>query len=254
MGDPHGRERGGDRAPRRAGGRRSKNWMLHTHRGLAAAAPASAPAPGEMLMGFCRLWRVIGRREFGATSSCRCHWLGAICCSLCRELLTTPPLPFSSASLTSAAGPLPGTLPPLRRWGRGRGPSRGVARGCVPAQDWPRAIRKWMGTGEVSWERVGKPRGRPLHTTPPQPSRSSRRVGGETCPQTRARGRAPGQAPPPSVPSAPGMRGRGRGTVRSAAEQWPRPAHQRRSANPGLLNRFAGLPLRQASWRPRTHK
>lgn len=184
MGDPPGRERGGDRQPRRAGGRRSKNWMLQTHRVLAAAAPASAPAPGEMLMGFCRLWRVIGRREFGATSSCRCHWLGAICCSLCRELLTPPPLPFSSASLPPAAGPLPGILPPRRRSGRGRGPGRGTVRGCVSALDWPRAIRKWMGTGEVSRERVGKPRGRPLHTTPPRPSRSPRRVGGETCPQT----------------------------------------------------------------------
>lgn len=60
--------------------------------------------------------------------------------------------------------------------------------GWVPAQDWPRALREWMGTGEVSRGGVGKPHGRPLHTTAPPPSRSPRRVGVETCFQARGRG------------------------------------------------------------------
>lgn len=200
MGEPHGRERGGDREPGLAGGRRRKNWMLQTLRGSVSAAPASAPAPGEMLMGFCRLWRVIGRREFGATSSCRCHWLGAICCSLCRELLTPPPLPFSSsASLPPAAGLLPGVLPPRRRsrassleeeedsvggWEVGASP--GLALGHF-AKGW--ALGKFPGKVWV------KPRGRPLRTTPLPPSSSRRRVGGGDVPSNPGLG-AGGPAKP----------------------------------------------------------
>lgn len=136
VGPPHGR-RGEETETRRARGRARKTWMLQTHRGSAAAAPA----PGEMLMGFCRRWRVIGQREFGATSSCRCHWLGAICCSLCRELLAPPPIPFFSAPLPPAARP---PSPAPRRLGGAeelslrkteRAPSGNG--GWVPAQAWP---------------------------------------------------------------------------------------------------------------------
>lgn len=200
VGESHGRERGGDREPRRAEGWRRKNWMLQTHRVSAAAALASAPAPGEMLIGFCRLWRVIGRREFGATSSCRCHWLGAICCSPCRELLTPPPfllLGFSSTGRWASArhpadsGALGSVLS-----GRERETTRSRnGGGWVPAQDWPQALREWMVTGEVSRERVGKPGGRPLSTTPPPPSRLPRRVGGETACKPRVGGRRAGWSP-----------------------------------------------------------
>lgn len=145
--------------------RRRKNWMLQTHRG----SPAPAPASGEMLMGFCRLWRVIGQREFGATSSCRYHWLGAICCSLCRELLAPPPLPLSrSASLPPDAGPVPGTLRP-RRCSGSVSPEEGEDSGrewrLGPSPGLVSALCEWMGTGEVSQETVGKPRGRSLSTT-----------------------------------------------------------------------------------------
>lgn len=101
--------------------------MLQLHRGSSAAAPA----PGEMLMGVCKLWSVIGRREFGATSSCRCHWLGTICCSPCRELLAPPPIPFSLASLPPAAGPLSGTLRQRRH------------SGAFPPEDGENAVWEW---------------------------------------------------------------------------------------------------------------
>lgn len=159
-GDPHGR-RGGQSSEARWG-RSSENWMLQTHRGLAAAAPASAPAPGEMLMGFCRPWRVIGRREFGATSTAVAIG-SAQSAVLCRELPTPPPL--SPRLPLLAAGPPPGTLPPRRRSGRGR-PSLGMARGCVPAQDWPRAIRKWRALGSFPGK-SGETTRRPLRTTHP---------------------------------------------------------------------------------------
>ena len=117
--------------------------------------------------------------------------------------------------------------------GRGRGPDRGTGNGgWVPAQDWPRALREWMGTGEVSRGGVGKPHGRPLHTTAPPPSRSPRRVGGETCFEARGRGLRAQRSPASLRASAQGVGGAGR----SAAKQWLCPAYQRRGANPGLLN------------------
>lgn len=133
--------RGEETEPRRAAGCGRENRMLQTPRGSAAAAPA--PAPGEMLMGSCRIWRLIGRREFGATSSSPCHWLGAICCSLSRELLAPPPLSFSvSARLPPAAGPVPG-IPRPRGARELAGPGAGgphthqvhvCARVCGPAR------------------------------------------------------------------------------------------------------------------------
>lgn len=130
--------RGEETELRRAAGWRRANRMLQTHRGSAAAAPAPAPAPGEMLMCFCRIWRVIGRREFGATSSSRCHWLGAICCSLCRELLA-PPSPLFLLLRSSFPGRWPGARHPAASEAlgsfpssRGRGPGPGVGGGCPP--------------------------------------------------------------------------------------------------------------------------
>lgn len=195
--------RGEETEKGRARGWTSKNWMLQLHRGSAAAAPAL----GEMLMGFCKLWSVIGRREFGATSSCRCHWLGAICCSPCRELLAPPPIPFSLAPLPPAAGPLSGTPRPRRHSGAfspeaGEDAVREWGGGYQPRTD-PPALSDWMDTGEVSQETVERPRGRPVGTTPSCfPSRSQRRVRGKTWLRTRV-GVAHGwRRPPPSLASA----------------------------------------------------
>ncbi|XP_032288256.1 translation initiation factor IF-2-like [Phoca vitulina] len=210
--------------------------MLQTHRGSAAAAPAPAPAPGEMLMGFCRIWRVIGRREFGATSSSPCHWLGAICCSLGRELLAPPPLSFScSAPLSPAAGPLPESRglggagkPSLRSRERTGAGGRMVGVGTRPGPA-PRTRRPDGPRGSLPGNSGEAPGPTTARGSLP-PSRSQGRLGGQTWLQSW--GREPRR--PTGSRLTGGMRdssprGAGPGAV---AEQWPRSAHQPRRANP----------------------
>ena len=227
--------RGEETGLRRAAGWRRTNRILQTHRGSAAAAqaPAPAPAPGEMLMCFCRIWRVIGRREFGATSSSRCHWLGAICCSLCRELLAPPPVSFSfSAPLPPAAGPVPGTLRARRR--SGAFPPHA---GEDPVREWGVATRPGLApdrrrTPGHRGSFPGNSGEAPGSTTPRSSvlsSRAQRRVGGGRDVASELGSRAKGAGGVPRGSPA----GAGPG---AAAEQWPCPAHQPRRANPSLRN------------------
>lgn len=168
----------GSRCESRMGGegrRQSRGVPGAGHAKTGCCRHAAAPPPQrsplrEMLMGFCRRRRVIGRREFGATSSCGSHWLSAICCSLCRELLAPPPIPFSSGSLPPASGPRPGTPQPQRR-SEAFSPEFGKNhirewRGGHQPRTGPRARSARMGTGEVSQETAETPRGRPVCTTP----------------------------------------------------------------------------------------
>ncbi|XP_043333209.1 uncharacterized protein LOC122446773 [Cervus canadensis] len=187
--------------------------MLQTHRVLAAAAPASAPAPGEMLMGFCRL----------------CSSLPLP--SLSPRLLFHRPLGLYRASCRLGGAREQGEDPVGERCGDACQPwtgpgqfANGWALGKFPGKEWGNHA------GDHSTQ---------LH--PGLPARLDAWEGRRAL-KPRVPGRAPGEAPPPSVASAQGMRGRGLGAVRLATEQWPGPAHQRRSANPGLLNRHAGLP------------
>lgn len=208
--------RGEETELRLAAGWRRTNRMLQTHRGSAAAAPAPAPAPGEMLMGFCRIWRVIGRREFGATSSSRCHWLGAICCSLSREPLAPPPLSFSfSASLPRAPGPVPGIPRPRRRSGafppragEDRGREWGAGGSHPPGTAPP--TRRPDGPGGSLPGNSGEALGPSTSRGSLPPSRSQRRVGG----QTSLRNRGPEPRGPPGSRLAP-QRARGRGPLRN---------------------------------------
>lgn len=221
-GTPAWAGRGGDKA-RRAGGRARTGWMLQTQRGSAAAAPA----PGEMLMGSCRRCSAIGQREFGATSSRRRHWLGAICCSLCRERLAPPPIPFFSASRPPAARPLarhPAASEALGSFlsGRPRGPRPGTGVGARPGQassTWRRDGHWASFTGSHGGDRCAQ-----LHPASPLPP-SQGRVGredvavnlglgsperGRCSPPLPSERGALGAAPPTGYPRGRGSRGRGR--------------------------------------------